>query len=233
MTIAIHVWHDEIKLPFAKAAFSNGTDLAPSSQGVSICSYCLPFTMMQKVFLRGRHPAQLAGTHQSQACSLISKFLVQTSLKSRSVWNALFCFSGLEDESVFSWRMCYIAQFMTIQPDNIEDMNVGLLPQQENQEYRDCFCSSAQYQRWIQWEPRAAQYFNSPGEGALHMKFSPCNASFFQCFLLPATIGLLGCVLSQLFFIQIPAPFMHSEIWKTVLAVQDEKDTSWPIVWGH
>lgn len=68
---------------------------------------------MQKVlgFLRGRHPAQLVGTHQSQACSLISKILVQSNLKSTPVC-ALFCFSGLEDESVFSWRKCYIAQFM-------------------------------------------------------------------------------------------------------------------------
>lgn len=99
---------------------------------------------MQKVlgFLRGRHPAQLAGTHQSQACSLISKFLVQRSLKSRPVRYALFCFSGLEDESVFSWRMCYIAQFMTIQPDDVEDMNVGLLSQQEHQECRDCFSTT-------------------------------------------------------------------------------------------
>lgn len=64
------------------------------------------------------------------------------------------------------------------------------------------------------------------------MKVSPCTASFFQCFLLSASIGLLGCVLIQPFFIQIPAPLMHSEIWKTVLAVQDEKNISWPRITG-
>lgn len=64
------------------------------------------------------------------------------------------------------------------------------------------------------------------------MKVSPCTASFFQCFLLSASIGLLGCILSQLFFIQIPASLMHSEVWKTVLAVQDEKDISWPRIAG-
>lgn len=153
MTIAIHVWCDEIKwIAFCQSSPFKWGWANPTKPRVSICSCCLPFTVVQKVwsFLRGRHPAQLAGTHQSQACSLISKFLVQSSLKSRSVWYAVFWFSGLEDESVFSWRMCYIAQFMTIQPDNIEDMNVGLLSQQENQEYRDCFCSSAQYWRWTQ-----------------------------------------------------------------------------------
>lgn len=61
------------------------------------------------------------------------------------------------------------------------------------------------------------------------MKVSPCAASLFQCFLLSASIGLPGCVLSQLFFIQIPASLVHPKVWKTVLAVQDEKDMSWHI----
>lgn len=156
----------------------------------------LSFPFCSWAFGGGRCSAQLVGIHQS---------LVQSNLKRTSVWYTLSYFFGLENDSVFSWWTCYIAQVAIIQTEGTEDVNVGLLFQRENRDHSDCFCSSG----WIQWDPKAASYFNSPGERPRQKKVSLCTASFFQCFLLLASIGLSGCVLSQLFFIQIPVSLMH------------------------
>lgn len=113
MTTDIHVLNDETKLiAFCQAAFPNGADLTPSSQGISSWGYRSPFTVMQKIqgFLKGK--AACPAGWDSLVTGLELNWRISSPKQPEEHISALcplrfgclvFFSSVLEDESVFSW----------------------------------------------------------------------------------------------------------------------------------